>query len=236
MNNQKPSLYLIPTPIGISGHHFPLTGEILEILPQIKHFLVENVRSARRFLKAAGCSFNDDDTFFTEISEHNQFEIDNTWIKPLFEGYHLGVLSEAGLPCIADPGFTIVQLAHQYDFPVIPLSGTSSIFKALMASGLNGQKFTFHGYLPVDKDNLKKKLREIEISIRHGYTQIFIETPYRNDRLTEFMVTSLMPDTMLSIAAGIDTAEMLIKTKTVRSWKSSLPKLKGIPTVFLVGS
>jgi 16S rRNA (cytidine1402-2'-O)-methyltransferase len=236
MNKPTPKLYLIPTPIGTGTPVNTIPPETIRIIQKIQHFLVENTRTARRFLRDAGYLMNFDEVWFYEINEHNQHEITKEWISPLFGGHDLGLMSEAGIPCVADPGSAVVKLCHEFDFPVIPLSGTSSIFKALMASGFDGQQFTFHGYLPVKKEELKQRLKKIEENMyQHGYTQIFMETPYRNERLFETILSTLKNQTMLCIACSIDSPDMMIKTKSVVQWKSDKPTLKNIPAVFLIG-
>ena len=233
--NINPKLYLIPTPIGEQNPLEVLPHETLIQLPNIKHFLVENLRSARRFLKAAGYPHDFDTVWFYEINEHNQHEVTIDWLQPLREGHNTGLLSEAGVPCVADPGYTMVRLAHENNVEVISLGGPSSIIKALMASGLNGQQFTFHGYLPVKPDELKPRLKKIEELARKNYTQIFIETPYRNDRMFDIITTTCHSDTLLCIASAIDTDQQKIVTKAVEFWKKNKPELKGKPCVFLLG-
>jgi 16S rRNA (cytidine1402-2'-O)-methyltransferase len=231
----NPKLYLIPTPIGEQNPLDALPSETLSRLPDIRHFLVENLRSARRFLKAAAYQHDFDSVTFYEINEHNQYQVNLEWIQPLLDGHHLGLLSEAGVPCVADPGYTVVRLAHEKGFEVVPLGGPTSILKALMASGLNGQQFTFHGYLPVKPDELKRQLKKIEDSAKNGYTQIFIETPYRNDRMFDIIISTCQHNTLLCIASAIDTDQQKINTLPVLTWKKNKPELKGKPCVFLLG-
>ncbi len=236
MKQDNPTLFLIPTPVGNRNTQDVLPAETLSILPQISHFLVENIRSARRFLKAASYPHNFDDVWFYEINEHNQLNSEKEWLQPLREGHHMGLLSESGVPCVADPGFTVVRMAHELNYRVAPLGGPTSIIKALMASGLNGQQFVFHGYLPIKPDELKRKLKKIEELALTGYTQIFIETPYRNDRMLDTVLSSCRNDTILCIAASIDSEDQLILTKSISGWKQSKPFLKGKPCVFLLGN
>ena len=233
--SKNSALYLIPTPIGEGRHNEVLPSETLNILPFMKHFIVENLRSARRFLKAAGYPHDFDNVWFYEISEHNQFDSVSECLKPLADGFLIGLISEAGIPCVADPGFTVVRMAHERGVRVVPLGGPSSVMKALMASGLSGQQFTFHGYLPVKQDQLKSQLKKIEVHANGGYTQIFIETPYRNDRMLETIINVCHPSTCLCIAASIDTEKQFIKTMKISDWKKNIPVLKGMPAVFLIG-
>jgi 16S rRNA (cytidine1402-2'-O)-methyltransferase len=229
------ALYLIPTPIGETGHKEMLPAETIDVLPHLKHFLVENIRSARRFLRAAGYAHNFDDVWFLEINEHNQMDFSQEWLQPIKNGHSVGLLSEAGLPCVADPGYTVVRIAQQQNIHVVPLGGPSSLMKALMASGLNGQQFTFHGYLPVKVDELKRKIKIIEEQAIKGYTQIFIETPYRNERMFESLLSACRPETLLCVAAAIDTSNQFIKTASISQWKKLKPSLKGLPCVFCIG-
>lgn len=229
-------MYLIPTPVGEANSLTVLPAETLNALPEIHHFLVEKIRSARRFLKSAAYPHDFENVWFYEINEHNQFNENVEWLQPMKNGKSIGLLSEAGIPCVADPGFTVVRLAHEFGYNVSPLGGPSSIFKALMASGLNGQQFTFHGYLPVKTDELKRKLKKIEELSASGYTQIFIETPYRNDRMLDAILTVCKQNLFLCIAASIDTEDQLIQTKIISDWNKSKPILKGKPCVFLIGT
>lgn len=235
MKQLKPTLYLIPTPVGESNSLTVLPAETLNILPDIQHFLVENIRSARRFLKSSAYPHDFDNVWFCEINEHNQLHIESEWLEPMKDGKNMGLLSEAGIPCVADPGYTVVRMAHENGFNVSPLGGPSSIIKSLMASGLNGQQFSFHGYLPVKTDELKRKLKKIEEQSVSGYTQIFIETPYRNDRLFDTITAVCKPDLLLCIAVSIDTEEQSIQTRSITGWKKIKPNLKGKPCVFLLG-
>lgn len=235
MSNKQGTLFLIPTPIAEGSHLNVLPPETISVLPKLSHFLVENTKSARRFLKRAGYPHSFDETWFFEINEHNQFEINAHWLQPLKDGKDVGLLSEAGLPCVADPGYTVVRLAHEFGFKVVPLGGPSSLMKALMASGLNGQQFVFHGYLPVKPDDLKRSLKKLEENARLGFTQIFIETPYRNDRMLEMILAVCRLETRICIAAAIDTEQEDIRTASVSVWKKSKHTLKGLPTVFLIG-
>ncbi len=233
--NKPATLFIIPTPIGEHHPEIVLPQETLSVLPEIKHFLVENLRTARRFLKSAGYPYDFNEVWFYELNEHNQFHIHSEWIQPLVNGNSMGLLSEAGLPCVADPGYTVVRMAHEKQCTVIPLGGPSSILKALMASGLNGQQFTFHGYLPVKSEELKKTIKIIEEQSRSGYSQIFIETPYRNNRMFEALCNICRNETLICIASSLDSQEQQIVTKPVALWKKTKPELKGKPCVFILG-
>lgn len=210
---KNPKLYLIPTPISEKDPHLVLNAETINTISKIRFFLVENLRTARRFLKSIGYPHSIDSTWFFEISEHNQHNTLLEWIQPMIDGNDMGLLSEAGVPCVADPGYTVVNLAHQKNFDVVPLVGPSSILMALMASGLSGQNFKFHGYLPVKPDELKRKIKQIEQETIKGETQIFIETPYRNDKMFDFLISNCKSELMLCLASDINGNEEFIKPK-----------------------
>ncbi len=236
VKKETAKLYLIPTPIGDKNLTTVLPQETLFIIPQIKHFLVENIRTARRFLKDANYPHDFVNVHFFEVNENNQFKIDAELLKPLSNQFPMALLSEAGIPCVADPGFTVVRLAHRNGFKVVPLGGPSAIVKALMASGLNGQQFTFHGYLPIKKYALVKFLKKAEQQAYNGYTQIFIETPYRNERIFETIISTCSNNTLLCVASAIDTERQFIITKHIAEWKKTKKALKGQPCVFLLGT
>jgi 16S rRNA (cytidine1402-2'-O)-methyltransferase len=231
----KPALYLIPTAIGTNDLSTVIPKESINALLDIKFFLVENIRSARRFLKAINYLHHFDEVEFVEMDKHNNYSSDISWMEMLRSGESVGLLSEAGVPCIADPGHHVVMLAHQNNITVVPLGGPSSIIKALMASGLNGQQFTFHGYLPVNSNQLSTTIKAMEKQAKNGYTQIFIETPYRNQRLFDNLMQSCCPHTLLCVASGIDSENQQIRTKTIAQWTKTKESLKGIPVVFVMG-
>jgi 16S rRNA (cytidine1402-2'-O)-methyltransferase len=231
----KTTLYLIPTSISGDRYRDVLPAETLIAMNRIRHFVVENIRTARRFLKAAGYEHDFEEVSFTEMNKHQDFQPESIWMEWLREGLLVGVISEAGVPCVADPGFSLVKVAHEHNYKVVPLGGPSSVIKALMASGLNGQQFTFHGYLPVKPDELKRSIRTIEEQALKGYTQMFIETPYRNERMFEALLATCKPELLLCLAAAIDTPGEDIRTRTIREWKKHKPVLKGLPCVFLLG-
>jgi len=230
-------LYLIPAPLGDVPATSAVPDQVIDILASLKHFIVEEVRTARRFLKKAVPAINIDSLTFHVFNEHTDRTDLSGFLIPLHEGHDIGLLSEAGLPCIADPGAEIVKLAHERNIRVIPLTGPSSLLLALVASGFNGQNFTFHGYLPVDRQERKRKLKELERASQiYRQTQIFIETPYRNIRMFEAIVESCMDSTLLCIAAGITTENEYIRTKNVKEWKRNPPPIEKIPAVFLLYS
>ena len=231
------TLYLIPTPLGEPGHVDPLPTGNLNILNSIDTFIVEEIRTARRFLRWCGITKPIDSLTFLELNEHTPEQETVKYLDGALQGQNLGLLSEAGLPCIADPGNYVVRQAHLRGIRVIPLIGPSSLMLALMASGLNGQQFLFHGYLPIKPHERELALRGLEKDVKtSGRTQIFIETPYRNKALLESIIRCCHPELLLCIAASITTPEEFISTRPVRMWKSDYPELNKKPTVFLFGS
>jgi len=228
-------LYLCPTPLSQDAVFECIPACNREIIEPLRYFIVEEIRTARRFLRKLCPDFPIDDCTFYIFNEHtcksaNWDEI----LQPLLDGKDAGLLSEAGLPCIADPGADVVWAAQQKNISVVPLAGASSITMALMASGLHGQSFAFLGYLPTDKTALTDKLRKIETaSIQNNQTQLFIEAPYRNNQLFEILLKTCRPDTKLCIACNISCHDEYIKTKTISKWKTAPPpQLHKRPTVF----
>lgn len=233
----KGKLYLIPTPIVDCDDPFlymPLYNK--EVIVKIDHFIVEELRTARRFISKCKTGKKIDLMEFSELNEHTSaLEIDKL-AEPLNRGFDVGVMSEAGVPGVADPGALIVEKAHRMGVEVIPLIGPSSILLSLMASGMNGQSFTFNGYLPIKPDEKSRKLKDLERKAAYGQTQIFIETPYRNDKLFADMLQMLSGKTRLCVASNISGESQFIKTFTIEEWKKkSKPDLKKKPTIFLIG-
>jgi 16S rRNA (cytidine1402-2'-O)-methyltransferase len=229
------ALYLIPVTLGDNPPANVLPSLNFEIISGLNEFIVEDVRSARRFLRKAGFTKNFDEVTFHVLDKHtSKIEIP-TFINSLKEGKPVGLLSEAGTPCVADPGSEIVKMCQSLKIKIIPLVGPSSIILALMASGFNGQQFIFHGYLPVDKEARNRRIREIEnMAHRENYTQIFIETPYRNNQLFEALLATCQDKTMICVASNLTTADEFISTKTVAAWKKTTVDLNKKPTVFLL--
>jgi 16S rRNA (cytidine1402-2'-O)-methyltransferase len=186
-------------------------------------------------LKSIDRSIEIDDLHFSELNEHTAEDEIPGLLEPLRKGHDLGLLSEAGLPCIADPGSRLVSLAHMSGFHVRPFPGPSSIYLALMASGFNGQAFVFHGYLPVNKGNRVKKIREMEVDIlKNGRTQLFIETPYRNNQLLKSLVDTCKDSILLCVASNLTSSDEMVSVKAIRDWKNTLPDLHKRPAVFLL--
>lgn len=228
-------LYLVPSFLGETdaGSVFPEINR--EVVSRIHYFIVEEERTARRFLKKIVPSIIIDDLTFFVLNEHTREEEILHYLDAAAEGNEIALLSEAGMPCVADPGAMVVRLAHETGVPVIPLVGPSSVFLSLAASGFNGQSFAFHGYLPIDKVQRARKIRELEMAVRSGQTQIFIETPYRNTAMFEALLQTCRPDTLLCIGCDITMPTESIVTSTISSWKKRKPDLHKRPAVFLLG-
>ncbi|MCD8042288.1 MAG: SAM-dependent methyltransferase [Tannerellaceae bacterium] len=229
------SLFLIPVPLGETGHRQVLPDYNREVIIPLRHFIVENIRTARRFLKKTEPSICIEDLTFYELNKHTSAEDIAGFLIPLSQGTSMGLLSEAGCPAIADPGADIVAIAQRKGYRVVPLVGPSSILLSLMGSGFNGQSFAFHGYLPIDTAERNKTLKRLEDRIyKEHQTQLFIETPYRNNKLAEEILRTCRPETKLCIASNLTCADEYISTKTVSAWKGKLPDLNKKPTIFLI--
>jgi 16S rRNA (cytidine1402-2'-O)-methyltransferase len=227
------SIFLIPVTLGETDISKVLPAYNREIIRSIKHFIVENVRTARRFLKQTDVSINIDELTFYTLNKHTSKEALSDFLNPIQEGYSIGIISEAGCPAIADPGADVVAIAQQKHIPVVPLVGPSSILLALMASGFNGQNFAFHGYLPIDNEQRIKTLKTLEQRIySENQTQLFIETPYRNNKMAEEILKTCKPATKLCIAADITLETEFIRTKTIGEWKKGVPDLSKRPCIF----
>ena len=233
---KTPTLYLIPVPISEVDLEFSLPSGNHKILASLRHFFVENVRTARRFLKLVDPGFPIGECEFYELNRHTDPVELNEFLKPMKEGKDMGLMSEAGCPAVADPGALIVAMAHKEGFRVVPLVGPSSIILSLMASGFNGQKFCFRGYLPIEKGEKEKELRELEaLSAKDDMTQIFIETPYRNNKLIETITHTLRPDTMLCVACNLTSPENeKVISVPVSKWKQMKYDFDKKPAIFLI--
>ena len=231
-------LILFPVPIGAEDIGFSLPPANAELLAGCHTFIVEEIRSARRFLKRAGYPHAIDDTRFLELNEHTRQQDIGNYLDAIAQGENIGLLSEAGLPCVADPGLLITREAQSRGIEVVPLIGPSSLMLALMASGLNGQKFAFNGYLPVDKGARTAAIRRLEErALTEHQTQIFIEAPYRNNQMLEALCATLRPHTRLCVAVDITLPSQSIRTLPVATWRSQRvsTNLHKRPTVFLLG-
>ena len=231
--NKSLRLYLIPT--AISPDEVPHV-EVLKVLPDIEVFICERIRTTRRWLRSVIPDYEIDGRIFLEFDKHaNRFpwpEINNLWDQ----GKICGLTSEAGMPAVADPGYQVVAAAHRRDLPVMPLPGNNSIALSLMASGFDGNQFTFHGYFPIHEKELQQTIHRILPSIRQGYAQIFIETPYRNIKTMESLLRILPDDLYLSVSSSIGSTEGRSLTKTIKDWqKTELQYLNRVPAVFILG-
>ncbi len=233
-NQNKGSLFLIPTTLGTSSYARAFPDFNRDVILKIKNFIVEDIRSARRFLKSIEYPGNFDDVNFQILDKHSREEDTISYLDPLKKNKDIGLMSEAGVPCLADPGNLIVKRAHNLGLNVVPLIGPSSILLALIASGFNGQNFSFLGYLPVKTHERNKKIKEIEmISRKTGQTMIFIEAPYRNLQLFQAIIENCNPNTMMCIATDLTLETEFIKSKSIAEWKKSIPSIQKRPTVFL---
>ncbi len=233
----SPALYLIPVELGDTPQERVLPAYNREVILGIRHFIVEEVRSARRFLKRVDRDIDIDSLTFYPMGKHADAALFASYLRPLEAGEAMGVISEAGCPAVADPGADVVAIAQKKGLRVVPLVGPSSMILAVMASGLNGQSFAFHGYLPIDATERVKRLKQLEVRAQQEHqTQLFIETPYRNAKLFETLCSTLRPQTRICVAAGITTDEEWIRTRTVAEWRRQrLPDLSKIPAIFLMG-
>lgn len=229
------ALFLIPVTLGDTEHRRVLPEYNREVILSIKYFIVENVRTARRFLKKVEPGIIIDELTFYELNKHTSPEQVAGYLTPLAEGKSVGVISEAGCPAVADPGADVVAIAQRKHYPVVPLVGPSSIILSVMASGFNGQSFAFHGYLPIEANERASVIKKLEGRIyAENQTQLFIETPYRNMKLAEELIKLCRPSTKLCIASNITCADELIQTKPVKEWAGKLPDLNKKPTIFLI--
>ncbi|HYG51452.1 MAG TPA: SAM-dependent methyltransferase [Flavobacteriales bacterium] len=229
-------IYLVPSPI--EDHYFAdyLPIEITHVLNLVDYFIVEDLKTARRFIKKMNKQKNIDACLFHELNEHTDAKDLAVFIQPVLDGRSAALISDAGCPAIADPGQNFIALAHTQNIEVVPLVGPSSIVLALMASGLNGQQFKFNGYLPKEQKQRRQKLKELETDAAKTHTtHVFIETPYRNNHLLADMLNVLHTGTKICIASEIKSEQQLIRTKTVKDWKTTVPDLDKRNTVFLIG-
>lgn len=229
------ALYLLPVTLGDTPVENVLPSYNRLVISQIKFFIVEDVRSARRFLKKVDNNIDIDSLVFYPLNKHTSPEDISGYLDPLLAGNSMGVISEAGCPVVADPGADVVAIAQRRNLKVVPLVGPSSIILSVMASGFNGQSFAFHGYLPIEPGERVKFLKELEQRVyAENQTQLFIETPYRNNKMLEDILKTCRPQTRLCIAANITCEGEYIRTRTIKEWKGKLPDLTKIPCIFLI--
>jgi 16S rRNA (cytidine1402-2'-O)-methyltransferase len=230
----KGKLYLIPNVISENTVNNVISPQVFQVLPNIHHFLVEDIRDARRFLSSLRVYDSIDTLDFQLLDKDTRIEDLPSLMTPLFTGFSMGVISQAGCPGVADPGSLAVAYAHSNDIMVVPLVGPSSILLALMAAGLSGQQFAFHGYLPIELQACAKAIQNLEKESRQKrQTQIVIETPYRNNRLRQALLANLRNDTMLSIALDLTGDHQMIKTLAVKEWKHLKQEMSKDPAVFM---
>ncbi|QCX00285.1 SAM-dependent methyltransferase [Aggregatimonas sangjinii] len=228
-------LYLIPTTLGENEPLEVLPISIKRAIENIDFYIVENEKSARRFIKKISPRKSQQSLKLELLNKYTELQAIPTFLNPCLQGYDVGIISEAGAPGIADPGADVVKIAHEKNIQAVPLVGPSSIFLALMASGMNGQNFAFNGYLPIDASERKNTLKRLEkLSKENNQSQIFIETPYRNDKLLAELLKTLSRNTLLCIACDITLATEYIATKTVDDWKHSPVSLHKRPAIFII--
>jgi len=229
------TLYLIPVPLADAAAAKSFTPYLVQTINSITEYIVENEKTARKFLKEAGLQTPQSQLIIHDYGKHARNADISTFFTGLMAGRDAGLMSEAGCPGVADPGADVVAEAHRRGIKVIPLVGPSSILLAIMASGFNGQSFTFHGYLPIDKADRSRRIKELEGSTeRLKQTQLFIETPFRNNALLEEILKTCKPNTRLCIACNLTGEDELVKTQTVAAWKKAPPDLHKKPTIFLL--
>jgi 16S rRNA (cytidine1402-2'-O)-methyltransferase len=232
----KPSLVLIPTTLGdLNTFENVIPDYNIKLTHEIKIFIVEQIRTARRFLRKINHPVDIDDMVFYELNKHTDQNQTFGYLDAIKKGESIGLISEAGTPCVADPGSEIVKLAHEQNINIIPLVGPNSIILSLMASGFNGQNFAFHGYLAVDKNERSKQIQRMETEVyKNNQTQIFIETPYRNMQFFESLLKTCKSNTKLCLASNISLITQFIKTKSIQDWKKEKVDLNKKPTIFLL--
>ena len=233
-------LYLIPITLSNPGETSVVPEDVLpqavkRVIDFIDYYIVENEKTARKFIKSIHPDKKQPDLKINTLNKHTEIAAHNEFIQPLLNGKNIGLMSESGCPGIADPGAVIVKLAHEKGIQVVPLVGPSSILLALMASGMNGQSFAFNGYLPIDKNDKKQALKMYErLSQEKNQTQLFIETPYRNNKLMEDLLQLLQPSTLLCVACDITLPTEFIKTKAINEWKKEKADLHNRPCIFII--
>lgn len=232
--NKNGKLFLLPTPIAEDTHFLVLTPQVKNELPNIRFFLAENIRTARRYLSSLKVYDSVEGLDFKVVDKDTPFDAMKDLLEPVTRGLHVGLLSESGCPGVADPGALAIRVAHELGITIVPLVGPSSILLALMASGLNGQRFAFQGYLPIESKESAKVIRELEKDSRaHKQTQIAIETPYRNKSLFQNLLKNLNESTLLCVAMDVTGKQEFIRTMTVKNWRKERVDLDKLPALFL---
>jgi 16S rRNA (cytidine1402-2'-O)-methyltransferase len=232
---QRGVLFLIPVPLADNAAHKSFTAYNIEVINSINTYIVENEKTARKFLKEAGIKIPQSELFIHDFGKHKRGNSLVPFFKELMTGKDVGLMSEAGCPGVADPGAEVVAEAHRRGIKVVPLTGPNSILLALMASGFNGQSFTFHGYIPIDKVERGKRIKELEqLAEKNRQTQIFIETPFRNNHLYDDILKNTAPQTLLCVACNLTGEDEFVKTQTIGQWKQEKIDLHKKPTIFLI--
>jgi 16S rRNA (cytidine1402-2'-O)-methyltransferase len=231
----KGKLYLVPVTLGTEDYKEVIPADVVERVKQLRKFVVEDLRSARRFLRMIDKDFPIDKSEFQILNEHTTERELEDIVKEIGGENDTGLLSEAGVPCVADPGSALVRLAHRKAVRVVPLTGPSSILLALMASGMNGQKFMFNGYIPIRGNERSRYIRNMESEARKGIAQVFIEAPYRNKKLLDDLLDTCLPDTELCLAVNITAHDEFIKTLSIKNWKAQIPDINKKPAIFILG-
>ena len=236
MNRNFGKLYLVPTLLGATSAEYVIPQGTLETVRTLRFFVVENIRTARRMLSKMHMPCPIDELEFVELDKHNPHNPDlMTYLGKALDGQDIGLMSEAGTPCVADPGALIVELAHQAGIQVVPLTGPNAMILALMASGFNGQSFCFNGYLPIKNPERAQKIKALEHkSLTSDETEMFIETPFRNNAMIEDILRNCHPNTMLCVASNITMEDEKIVSKTISDWKSVKYDWNKKPAVFLI--
>lgn len=226
---------MLPMTLGDSSINSVIPLEVQQVIKGLKFFIVENIKTTRRYLKKIDKSINIDELTFFELNKHTELQHISEYLSPALNGNNIGMISEAGCPGIADPGSEIASIAHYKGIKVKPLVGPSSILMALISSGMNGQEFSFNGYLPFDKSKRGKKIKDLERLAQRNFTQLFMETPFRNDSLLDEVLKNCNGGLKLCIAADISLDTEFIQTKSIAEWKKNIPNLKKRPTMFVLG-
>jgi len=228
-------LYLVPNHLGNENTSITIPTEVATLACRSRFFIVENIRTARRYLKLLDRDMNIDASTFFVLDKHTSPKDYASFLEPAKQGHDICIISEAGCPGVADPGAEIVKLAHQQNIEVVPFTGPSSIILALMASGLNGQNFAFRGYLPIDKNERSKAIKQLEAhSLKENQTQLFIEAPYRNNAMANDLLNYCRPNTLICIACNLTLPDEFVVTRSASGWKGKLPELHKKPTMFLI--
>lgn len=228
-------VFLVPTPLGENPPMEVLPELVRNTIEHLQYFIVENEKSARHFIKKILPQKKQSELIIMLIDKHTDNSVTKNYLKVCLEGHDVGVLSEAGMPAIADPGAFVVKMAHQLNIDVVPLVGPSSILLAMMSSGFNGQNFAFNGYLPIEENEKRKHIKHLEKkSVEINQSQIIIETPFRNQKLFESLIQTLSSSTLLCIAVDITLPTQYIKTKSIDLWKKEKPELHKHPAIFII--